>query len=215
MLSLWRLWAILQNQLKREVLQESLLTCFLVVKAVRHQPARESLKSLFIPSLQVSKLLSLLNFQLDSEICVFLEIIFFSICYIWMIFEFLKAAMPTPLRNPDKYEIFSSYADIYRLLELSGDADNLTRTFFFYFVQPGLCWNPFKFRPTIWPCDHQVAIMRYNLWPIKLRSGRFSTQPVLKKKKKLKHNSHLISSCIYEAIFHIVFPLPYLGLWPS
>lgn len=47
-----------------------------------------------------------------------------------MIFEFLKAAMPTPLRNPDKYEIFSSYADIYRLLELSGDADNLTRTFF-------------------------------------------------------------------------------------
>lgn len=51
-----------------------------------------------------------------------------------MIFEFLKAAMPTPLRNPDKYEIFSSYADIYRLLELSGDADNLTRTFFFFIL---------------------------------------------------------------------------------
>lgn len=50
-----------------------------------------------------------------------------------MIFEFLKAAMPTPLRNPDKYEIFSFYADIYRLLELSGDADNLTRTFFFLY----------------------------------------------------------------------------------
>lgn len=50
-----------------------------------------------------------------------------------MIFEFLKAAMPTSLRNPDKYEIFSSYADIYRLLELSGDADNLTRTFFFLY----------------------------------------------------------------------------------
>lgn len=133
MLSLQLQWGSLQNQPKRELLQESLLTCFSAVKAVRHQPARESLKRLFIPSLQVSKLLSLLNFQLDSEICVFLEIIFFSICYIWMIFEFLKAAMPILLRNPDKYEIFSSYADIYRLLELSRDTDNLTRTFFFFY----------------------------------------------------------------------------------
>lgn len=78
-----------------------------------------------------------------------------------------------------------------------------------FFVQPGLCLNPFKFRPTIWPCDHQVAIMCYNLGPIKLGSGRFFHTTCVEK-KKLKHNPHLISSCIYEAIFHTVFPLPYL-----
>jgi len=109
-------------------LEESLLTFFLAVKSVRHRPARDALKSLFIPSLQGSKLLSLLNFQLDSEICVFLEIFFFYLLYL-NDFEFLKAAMPTSLRHSDKYEIFSSYADIYRLLKLSGDADNLTRIF--------------------------------------------------------------------------------------
>lgn len=30
-------------------------------------------------------------------------------------------------------------------------------------------------------------------------------------KKNLKHNPHLSSSCIFEAIFHTVFPLPYLN----
>lgn len=33
---------------------------------------------------------------------------------------------------------------------------------------------------------------------------------MLKKKKNLKHNPQLISPCIYEAIFHTVFSLPYL-----
>lgn len=112
-------------------MEESLLTCFLAVKSVRHQPARDALKKAFYPF--ITRLKAVESSQLPAglrDLCIPGDF-FFYLLYL-NDFEFLKAAMPTSLRHSDKYEIFSSYTDIYRLLKLSGDADNLTRIFFFF-----------------------------------------------------------------------------------